>query len=70
MIHGELKNMDIKLNKRDKDSDSEEVEGEMKGFLEAIDLDDSNDQIEDEEPSEDNAVLFHALCCVEKLLEF
>jgi len=63
-------NLEIKMNKSQYDSESEEVEGEMKGFLEAIDLDDVSEKNEDEEPSEDNAVLFHALCCVEKLLEF
>ena len=36
----------MKMNKREKDSDWEEVEGELKGFLEAIDLDDKNDEIE------------------------
>ena len=42
----------------------------MKGFLEAIDLDDRNYQIEGKEPFEYNAVIFHALFCVEKLLKF
>ena len=38
----------------------------MKGFLEAIDLDNSNDQIADEELYEDNAVLFLALCVLSR----
>jgi len=44
----------------------------MKGFLNAIELGEEETNIDEdlEEPEDDNAIFFHGLCCLEKILEF
>ena len=75
VIKPEAKLLEEKVEKSkapDQDDNEDKISDGMKNFLEAIDLGDSEDEVQEQQGEDLNkkwSILFHGLSCLERLLE-